>query len=161
MPTSDEERERHRWWLLRFGPRHDSGVVYQADAEGEVWASAIAEMVPFLASTSDFAPADMQYRMYRQHLWDPASGLYGQRFNVDDERWVIEAPSATDNASIAEGMARALRVGGEGTPTEMRGRWQRQTSELIVACAVLDLDAESAELLSRAAAIGAEDGWFG
>lgn len=160
MPTSDDANEQHRWWLLRYGPRHDSGVLYQADAEGEVWASALAEIVPFLVTTGDFAPADMQYRMYRQHLCIPESGLYGQRYNVDAGQWVIEEVSASDNVSIAEGLAHALREGGTDTPTEMRGRWQRQTSELIAACASLDLDPGSAALLADATRIATEDGWL-
>ena len=147
--------------MLRFGARHDSGVLYHQDAPGEVWVDSIADVVPTLVSTGDFAPADMQYRMHRQHLWDPESGLYGERFDVDNEAWVRPERTARGNARVAEAMARALRIGGEGTPSEMRGRWQRQTSALIAACSTLDLDAESVELLSRAGAIGAEDGWFG
>ncbi|MCR6713495.1 MAG: hypothetical protein NVV57_12790 [Demequina sp.] len=136
MPTSDapeDPREEHRWQLLRWAPRHDSGVLYYPGHEGEVWADAIAEVVPFLVSTSDFAPADMQYRMHREHLWDPESGLYGEAFDVDTGTWVRKEPTASGNAKVARGMAEALRLGGDGTPAEMRGRWQRETLALIEA----------------------------
>jgi len=161
MPNSDEAQERHRWWLLRDAPRADSGVLYHPEAAAsEVWVQSIVEVVPFLVSTRDFAPADMQYRMLRSHLWDPESGLYGERYDVDKETWVIATPSATSNVAVAEAMARALREGGDLTPAEMRGRWQRETRELVAACSSLDLDSVSTALLARAVTLGTEDGWL-
>ena len=168
MPTSEEQRESEleaerqaqRWWLLRWGPRHDSGVLYARDHPGEVWASTIAEVVPFLVSTSDFAPADMQYRMHREHLWDPYTGLYGEAFNVDSGTWVREVPTASGNALVALAMAHALREGGTGIPAEMRGRWQRETRALIAAIAEQAPESEPAHMLSRAQELGREDGWL-
>jgi len=159
MPTSDEERERHRWELLRWGPRHDSGVLYHPASASEVWLDTLVEAVPFLVSTGDFAPADMQYRMHREHLWDPASGLYRERYDLANATWVREVPTASGNASVALAMAQALRVGGDGTPSEMRGRWQTQTRELIAAVAAMPATGEAADTLARAAEIAAADGW--
>ncbi len=160
MPTSDEQTQQHRWWLLRHAPRHDTGVLYHPDAVGEVWVQAIADVVPFLVSTGDFAPADMQYRMHRQHLWNAQTGLYGERFNVDEGTWVREAPTAHGNAGVAAGMAEALRMGGDGTPPEMRARWERETRALIDAMAVLEIDGEAASLLELAVRLGKEEAWL-
>jgi len=160
MPISEEEREEYRWRLLRWAPRHDSGVLYYPGHDGEVWADAIAEVVPFLVSTGDFAPADMQYRMHREHLWDPTTGLYGEAFNVDSGTWVRRAPTPSGNAKVASGMAQALRLGGDGTPTEMRARWERETRALMAACSAVSTDAEAHDILARAIAMGSEDGWL-
>ena len=160
MPISDSELEERRWQYLRWAPRHDSGVLYHPDTAGEVWAKTIVDVVPFLASTGDFAPADMQYRMHRSALWSTATGLYGEAFDVDHGVWVREAPTAFTNSAVAAAMAEALRVGGDDTPAEMRGRWQRETRALIDAMRALDLDAESAELVAAAVLIATEDGWF-
>jgi len=138
----DESREEHRWQLLRWAPRHDSGVLYYAGHEGEVWVDGIQQFVPFLVSTGDFAPADMQYRMHRQHLWNPSTGLYGEAYNVDNGTWVREPPTASGNAKAAVGIAEALRIGGNGIPTEMRARWQRETRALIAAMRVAGFDAD-------------------
>jgi len=159
MPTSDDERERHRWELLRWGPRDDSGVLYHPLSTSEVWLDTLVEAVPFLVSTGDFAPADMQYRMHREHLWDPATGLYGERYDLATATWVRKAPTASGNAAVALAMAHALRVGGDGTPAEMRGRWQRETRDLILAVTAIPATGEAAATLARAASIGAADGW--
>jgi len=157
MPTSDEEFQQHRWQLLRWAPRHDSGVLYFVGHEGELWVDGIAEYVPFLVSTGDFAPADMQYRMHREHLWTAETGLYGEAFNVDAGTWVRQAATASGNAKAALGIAEALRLGGDGTPAEMRARWQRQTRELLVACAAAGFANGD---LDRAAEMAAADGWL-
>ncbi|MGC4173779.1 hypothetical protein [Demequina sp.] len=160
MPTSDQQTQERRWWMLRWGPRHDSGVLYYPGHPGEVWVDAIGEVVPFLVSTGDFAPADMQYRMHREHLWDSQAGLYGEAYNVDSGTWVRQAPTASGNAKAALGIAQALREGGETTPAEMRGRWQRETRDLMEAMRDLALDAEAAALLTQALLIAREDGWL-
>jgi unsaturated rhamnogalacturonyl hydrolase len=108
-------------------------VLYYPGHEGEVWVDSIAEVVPYLVSTGDFAPADMQYRMHREHLWNPQTGLYGEAFDVDKAMWVREAPTASGNAGVAKAMAEALRLGGDGTPAEMRGRWERELLALVEA----------------------------
>lgn len=159
MPTSEADEER-RWWLLRWAPRHDSGVLYHEGHDGEVRVDGIAAVVPFLVSTSDFAPADMQYRMHREHLWNPQTGLYGEAFDVDEGTWVREAPTARGNAMVALGMARALHLGGDGTPAEMRARWQRDTRALIGAIATLELDADAARALADAVTLGTQDRWL-
>lgn len=160
MPTSDEEREWYRWQLLRWAPRHDSGVLYAPEHEGEVWVDTIHDAVPFLVSAGDFAPADMQYRMHREHLWDPTTGLYGEAFNVDAGTWVRQAATASGNAKAALGIALALRQGGDGTPPEMRGRWQRETRALIAAMTVLEPDDAAAAMLSEAIDLARDDGWL-
>ena len=149
MPTSESELEERRWQYLRWAPRHDSGMLYYPDSVGEVWAQTIVDVVPFLVSTSDFAPADMQYRMHRSALWSAATGLYGEAFDVDHGVWVREAPTALTNAAVAAAMAEALRAGGDDTPAEMRDRWRRETSALIAACAPLKLDGPSEALLNE------------
>lgn len=167
--------ERQRWWLLRHSPRHDSGVVYHLGDVPEVWVDSIYMVVPFLVSTRDFAPADMQYRMHREHLWHPESGLYGHRYDVEKGNWVRAAAWASGNGWAAAGIARALHLGGNGTPAEMRGRWQRDTAALIEACApfadggrfhdVLDdpdtfTDGTAGLMLAYAVFTGVADGWL-
>jgi|GEM_PF-1507003 len=158
MPTSDE-REEHRWHLLRWAPRHDFGVLYQPGRPGEVWLENMCHVVPFLVSTGDFAPADMQYRMHREHLWDPHTGLYSQAYNVDTATWVRQAPTASGNARMVAAMAEALRRGGNGTPAEMRGRWQRETRALMAALSGLELDEESARLVDGVRAVAQREDW--
>jgi unsaturated rhamnogalacturonyl hydrolase len=170
-----EALERQRWWLLRFSPRHDSGVVYHLADAPEVWADSIYMVVPFLAVTRDFAPADMQYRMHREHLWHETTGLYGHRFDVATGSWVRSAPWASGNGWVAAGIARALNIGGENTPAEMRGRWQRETRALIDACTpfaddglfhdVIDdpatfTDGTAGLMLAYAVFTGVADGWL-
>lgn len=170
-----EALERLRWWLLRYSPRHDSGVVYHLGDVPEVWVDSIYMVVPFLALTRDFAPADMQYRMHREHLWRQETGLYGHRFDVEANGWVRSAPWASGNGWAAAGLARALHVGGEHTPVEMRGRWQRETTALIDACSPLEdgglfhdvlddastfTDGTAGLMLAYAIFTGVADGWL-
>ncbi len=121
--------EAQRWWFLRYSPRDDSGVVWHVD--GEVWADSVFMVVPALALTHDFAPADLQYRMHREHLWNPDTGLYGHKHNTVTGVQVRPQPWASGNGWVAAGIARALHLGGEAVPAEMKSRWQRNTSDLL------------------------------
>lgn len=168
--------ERQRWLLLRWGPRDDSGVLWHIEGADEVWADSVYMIVPALVVTRDFAPADMQYRMHREHLWDGATGLYRHRVNTVTGEHVRGALWASGNGWVAAGLARALRLGGEHTPEEMRGRWQRQARELLDACAaweredgrfhdVLDdeasfVDGTAGLMLGWAALVGVADDWL-
>ena len=149
-----DEVERIRWWLLRWSPRHDEGVVY---ANGtRVSADSIYATVPALAFTRDFAPADMQYRMHREHLWDPATGQYRDGRDLEGVGAVDEPATASGNGMAAAGIARALRLGGDGVPAEMRSRWQANTRDL------LDASSQLADAgLAYAAFVGVADGWLG
>jgi unsaturated rhamnogalacturonyl hydrolase len=162
MPTSEDATDQHRWWLLRWAPRHDSGVIYAPEHEGEVWVDAFHDVVPALVATADFAPADMQYRMHREHLWNRDPGLYGERFNVDMGTWIDPVPSALGNARAALGMARALAIGGDATPAEMRGRWQRETAALIAAMGTLEVEpgTQAGAALAEARQLGTAGGWL-
>ena len=167
---------KQRWWLLRHSPRDDSGVVWHLRGLDEVWVDSIYMVVPALVVTGDFAPADMQYRMHREHLWNPETGLYGHRFNPVTGEAVRMLPWATGNGWAAAGIARALGIGGEGTPAEMRARWQLQTRELLDACSrweradgrfhdVLDdpssfVDGTAGLMFAYAAFTGLADGWL-
>lgn len=171
-----EALERQRWWLLRDSPRADSGVLYHLDGSPEVWVDSVYMVVPFLTSTGDYAPADMQYRMHRQHLWNPETGLYGHRYNVELKAPVRDAPWATGNGWVAAGLARALHVGGDGVPVPMRTRWCDEARDLLSACAeherpdgrfhnVLTDDATFVDgtaglMLAYAAFTGVADGWL-
>ena len=126
-----EAAERQRWWLLRFSPRADSGVLYHLAGLDEVWIDTVYMAVPALVATGDFAPADMQYRMHREQLLDTASGLWSNRRNVTTGQWSRQQPWGTGNGWVAAGLARALREGREGVPAEMRSRWQRDVAELL------------------------------
>jgi len=168
--------DRQRWWLLRHAPRAESGVLYHLEGRPEVWVDTVYMVVPFLAVTGDFAPADMQYRMHRQHLWNPETGLYGHRFDVEADAWVRDAPWASGNGWVAAGLARALHIGGDSVPPEMRGRWRAQARALIDACTpharadgrfhdVLDdpssfVDGTAGLMLAYAAHTGIVDGWL-
>lgn len=123
--------DRQRWWFLRWSPRDDEGVVWHLPASQEVWVDSIYMVVPLLTLTGDVAPADMQYRMHREHLWDEPTGLYRHRVNTVTGERVRGALWASGNGWAAAGIARALRVGGQRVPSEMRGRWQAQTRELL------------------------------
>lgn len=168
--------EAQRWWLLRYSPRDDEGVVWHLAGADEVWVDSIFMVVPLLTLTGDVAPADMQYRMHREHLWDPAAGLYRHRVNTVTGEHVRGAFWATGNGWAAAGLARALRIGGDNVPAEMRGRWQRDTTALIDAVAawetpegrfhdVLDdagtfTDGTAGLMLAYAAFAGVADGWL-
>jgi unsaturated rhamnogalacturonyl hydrolase len=168
--------ERQRWWLLRHSPRDDSGVLWHLRGLDEVWVDSVYMIVPALVVTGDFAPADMQYRMHREHLWDERTGLYGHRRNTVTGEPVRMVPWATGNGWAAAGIARALSIGGEDTPAEMRGRWQAQTKDLLDACGrwersdgrfhdVLDnpatfVDGTAGLMLAYAAFTGVADGWL-
>lgn len=168
--------DRQRWWFLRWSPRDDEGVVWHLQGAEEVWVDSIYMVVPLLTLTGDVAPADMQYRMHREHLWDARSGLYRHRVNTVTGEHVRGAFWATGNGWAAAGLARALRIGGERVPTEMRGRWQAQTRELLDAVArwetadgrfhdVLDdagtfTDGTAGLMFAYAALVGVADGWL-
>jgi unsaturated rhamnogalacturonyl hydrolase len=167
--------ERQRWWLLRWSPRDDSGVVHHLRGLPEVWVDSIYMVVPFLVLTGDFAPADMQYRMHREHLWNPQTGLYSHRFDLAAHEWVRADAWASGNGWAAAGLARALHLGGDDTPAEMRERWRRDTKALIDACApfadadrfhdVLDdpstfIDGTAGLMLAYAVFTGVADGWL-
>ena len=168
--------DRQRWWFLRWSPRDDEGVVWHLADTQEVWVDSIYMVVPLLTLTGDVAPADMQYRMHREHLWDEATGLYRHRVNTVTGERVRGAFWASGNGWAAAGIARALRVGGERVPPEMRGRWQAQTRELLDAVArweveggrfhdVLDdratfTDGTAGLMLAYAALTGVADGWL-
>lgn len=171
-----EALEKQRWALLRYGPRDDSGVLWHLDGLEEVWVDSVYMVVPSLVVTGDFAPADMQYRMHKEHLWDSATGLYAHRFNTVTAEAVRGAHWATGNGWVAAGLARALRLGGDATPTQMRGRWQREALELLEACVaweredgrfhdVVDdantfVDGTAGLMLAYAAFTGVADGWL-
>ncbi|MBC7298545.1 MAG: glycoside hydrolase family 88 protein [Demequina sp.] len=171
-----EALERQRWWLLRFSPRDDEGVVWHLEGVPEVWVDSIYMVVPMLVFTGDVAPADMQYRMHREHLWDGRSGLYGHRANTVTGDRVRGAFWATGNGWAAAGMARALRIGGDRVPGEMRGRWRSNTCDLLEAVAahetsegrfhhVLDdpttfTDGTAGLMFAYAAFTGVADGWL-
>lgn len=171
-----EALELQRWWFLRFSPRDDSGVVWHLEGATEAWVDSIYMVVPMLVLTGDAAPADMQYRMHREHLWDKRTGLYRHRTNTVTGERVRDAFWASGNGWAAAGMARALRIGGEAVPSEMRGRWQGETRELLDAAMkheaadgrfhdVLDdpvsfTDGTAGLMFAYAAFTGVADGWL-
>ena len=168
--------DRQRWWLLRWSPRDDEGVVWHLTGRTEVWIDSIYMVVPFLILTGDVAPADMQYRMHREHLWNPETGLYSHRADTMSRTRTRAEPWASGNGWAAAGIARALHIGGDGVPHEMRGRWQRETRALLDAVSayadpagrfpdVLDApdrftDGTAGLMFAYAAFTGVADGWL-
>jgi len=168
--------ERQRWWFLRFSPRDDEGVVWHLRDSREVWVDSIYMVVPMLVLTEDVAPADMQYRMHREHLWDERGGLYGHRTDTVTGHRARGAFWASGNGWAAAGIARALRIGGDRVPDEMRGRWRSNTRDLLDAVAahenadgrfhdVLDdpatfTDGAAGLMFAYAAFTGVADGWL-
>ncbi|WNM23222.1 hypothetical protein RN607_07785 [Demequina capsici] len=131
------ELESLRWWLLRWGPRADSGVILAAgpadDEAASVDVATLAVALPVMALTGDFAPADMQYRMHRELLWDEATGMWAASCSVDEHGAGIGSrPPVTQDATamVVETLDKALRLGGDAVPAEMRGRWAQQLAEL-------------------------------
>jgi unsaturated rhamnogalacturonyl hydrolase len=171
-----EALERQRWWFLRFSPRDDEGVVWHLRDSSEVWVDSIYMVVPLLVLTGDLAPADMQYRMHREHLWNESTGLYSHRANTVTGERVRDEPWASGNGWAAAGIARALRIGGDGVPTEMRERWRSNTQDLLESVAaretadgrfhdVLDdpttfTDGAAGLMFAYAAFTGVADGWL-
>lgn len=171
-----EALERQRWWLLRWSPRDDEGVVWHLTGRSEVWVDSIYMVVPLLVLTGDVAPADMQYRMHREHLWNAETGLYSHRADTVARSRTRAEPWASGNGWAAAGIARALHIGGEGVPTEMRGRWQRDTRALLDAVTsfenregrfpdILDqpdrfTDGTAGLMFAYAAFTGVADGWL-
>jgi len=171
-----EALERQRWWFLRFSPRDDEGVLWHLRDSSEVWVDSIYMVVPMLVLTGDVAPADMQYRMHREHLWDERSGLYGHRTNTVTGQRVRGALWASGNGWAAAGIARALSIGGDSVPEEMRARWRRNTQDLLESVAahetadgrfhdVLDdpttfTDGAAGLMFAYAAFTGVADGWL-
>ena len=168
--------DRQRWWFLRWSPRDDEGVVWHLRNAEEVWADSIYMVVPLLVLTGDVAPADMQYRMHREHLWDPQAGLYRHRVNTVTGEPVRGVFWGSGNGWAAAGIARALHLGGEAVPAEMRERWGANTRDLIDAVArheradgrfhdVLDdersfVDGAAGLMMAYAAFTGMADGWL-
>lgn len=168
--------DRQRWWLLRYSPRDDEGVVWHLAGRTEVWADSIYMVVPSLVLTGDVASADMQYRMHREHLWNADTGLYRHRVDTVTGERVNDRPWASGNGWAAAGMARALGIGGMGLPAEMKLRWQANTRALLDAVAahetsrgrfhdVLDDDSTFTDgtaglMFAYAAFTGVADGWL-
>ena len=171
-----EALDRQRWWLLRWSPRDDEGVVRHLTGRTEVWVDSIYMVVPLLVLTGDVAPADMQYRMHREHLWNAASGLYSHRADTVTKTRTRPEPWASGNGWAAAGIARALHMGGAGVPDEMRTRWQRETRALLDAVSsyalpngrfpdILDqpdrfTDGTAGLMFAYAAFTGVADGWL-
>lgn len=168
--------EKQRWWLLRHCPRADSGVLLHVEGLDEVWVDSVYMVVPALVATGDFAPADMQYRMHRQHLWNPETGLYGHIHNVVTDTPVRDVAWSSGNGWVAAGLARSVHCGGDALPQEMRNRWQRETQDLLTACAgfvrpdgrfhnVMNdpttfVDGTAGLMFAYAAFTGVADGWL-
>ncbi len=168
--------ERQRWWFLRYSPRPDSGVLFHLTGADEIWIDTLYMVLPALAVTGDFAPADMQYRMHREHLWNPTTGLYWHRADPLSGEVLRREAWASGNGWAAAGLARALRIGGVGVPPEMRLRWQSQARELLEAVSawetpdgrfhdVLDnpatfTDGTAGLMFAYAAFTGVADGWL-
>lgn len=169
-----EAAQRQRWWLLRFSPRDDWGVLHHLRGSAEVWADSVYMVVPALVASGDLAPADMQYRMHREQLWDRLTGLYRHRFDMATRTFARDAFWASGSGWVAAGMARALHLG--VAADTVRERWERETRDLLDACAafetgdgrfhdVLDdpttfTDGCAGLMLAYAAFTGVADGWL-
>ncbi|WP_062296119.1 glycoside hydrolase family 88 protein [Demequina maris] len=169
-----EAAQRQRWWLLRFSPRDDWGVLHHLKGSTEVWADSVYMVVPALVAAGDLAPADMQHRMHREQLWDEGTGLYRHRFDMASRTFARDAYWASGNGWVAAGLARALhlRVAAE----TVRTRWEGDARALLDACArheredgrfhdVLDdpasfVDGCAGLMLAYAAFTGVADGWL-
>lgn len=128
VPAADEF-EKLRWWFLRWGPRADSGVILAGpEPDGPVHIDTLCLALPVLAMSGDFAPLDMQYRMHRELLWTEATGLWAETGPCEPGHVPPGQPDATHK--VLDALARALMIGGDAIPAEMRGRWARQLVEL-------------------------------
>ncbi|WP_062464827.1 glycoside hydrolase family 88 protein [Demequina soli] len=169
-----EAAQRQRWWLLRHSPRDDWGVLHHLKGSTEVWADSVYMVVPALVASGDLAPADMQYRMHREQLWDAGTGLYRHRYDMASGEFARDAFWASGSGWVAAGLARALHLGVEADT--VRARWEREARELIDACTaferpdgrfhdVLDdpstfVDGGAGLMLAYAAFTGVADGWL-
>lgn len=166
--------QRQRWWLLRFAPRDDWGVLHHLVGSTEVWADSVYMVVPALVAAGDLAPADMQYRMHREQLFDSSTGLYAHRHDMATGVTVRPEPWASGNGWIAAGLARGLHLGVEAVT--VRERWEAETHALLDACAayarpdgrfhdVLNdastfVDGTAGLMFAYAALTGVADGWL-
>ena len=124
-----EEFEKLRWWFLRWGPRADSGIVLAgSEPDGPVHIDTLCLALPVLALSGDFAPLDMQYRMHRELLWNESTGLWAA--SAPSEPGEVPAGDVESTRRVADALARALMIGGDAVPAEMRGRWARQLADL-------------------------------
>ncbi|WP_062292008.1 glycoside hydrolase family 88 protein [Demequina phytophila] len=169
-----EAAQRQRWWLLRHSPRDDWGVLHHLKGAEEVWADSVYMVVPALVASGDLAPADMQYRMHREQLWDASTGLYRHRFDMATRTCVRDAFWASGSGWVAAGLARALRLG--VAAETVRERWETEARALLDACTryatpegrfhdVLDdpstfTDGCAGLMLAYAAFTGVADGWL-
>lgn len=169
-----EAAQRERWWLLRHAPRDDWGVLHHLKGSAEVWADSVYMVVPALVASGDLAPADMQYRMHREQLWNPSTGLYAHRYDMATGTLTRAEPWASGNGWIAAGLSRALHLGVEAE--SVRVRWESETRALLDAVArheradgrfhdVLDdaesfVDGAAGLMFAYAAFTGVADGWL-
>ncbi|MDN4473098.1 glycoside hydrolase family 88 protein [Demequina zhanjiangensis] len=173
-PAASEAAERQRWWLLRWSPRDDWGVLHHLRGSEEVWADSVYMVVPALVAAGDLPPADMQYRMHKEQLWNGGSGLWSHRLDMATGTLTRPEPWASGNGWVAAGLSRALHHG--VAAQEVRERWQRDLRALLDACAVhvteeglfhdiLDnastfTDGCAGLMLAYSAFTGVADGWL-
>ena len=166
-------------WLLTDAPRADDGTLFHLVDTAECWVDSVYMVVPVLVLSGHVEEAARQLDGHRRRLLDPATGLYGWRWDEAAGRRTHPAPWGTGNGWVVAGLARALRLLGQtpdGTARTFADDAAAHARAVLDACLerrrtdgtfgdVLDDPASFeetnlAQMLAFAALTGAADGWL-
>lgn len=133
IPGADAALDRQSRWFLQTCPRGESGVLHHMDGESQVWVDTVYMAVPFLVSIGHADEAEEQYRLHKDRLWHPESGLWGHIYDDGSSAWVRKVPWASGNGWVVAGLARALRLGAGWLDADTKAGWRTDSRELLEA----------------------------
>ena len=98
-------------WLMRDAPRASDGTLFHIEGTQEIWVDSVYMLVPLLVLANEEEAALAQFHGHRERLFDPASGLWGWRY--DDAAAALVHPEhwGTGNGWVVAGIARAIHLG--------------------------------------------------
>jgi len=97
-------------WFSTEAPRADDGTLFHLREAPECWVDSVYMVVPVLVLAGRVEEAARQFDGHRRRLFDPATGLWGWRWDEAEGRRTHPAPWGTGNGWVAAGLARALRL---------------------------------------------------
>jgi unsaturated rhamnogalacturonyl hydrolase len=171
----EEASRRQLEWLLRLAPRSDDGVLFHIEGTREMWVDSVYMVVPLLFQAGEPEAARLQFEGHRGRLFDATAGLWGWRWNEDEQRVTHPEHWGTGNGWVVAGIARALRSGGAADPwfASAAPSHARQVIDAALDAAasaggfhnVLDdpttfVEGNVRQMLAYGMAAGAADGWL-
>lgn len=175
-PAADVALDRQSRWILQTCPRGESGILHHIAGRAEAWVDTVYMVVPFLVAIGHADEAEDQYRLHKECLWHPDTGLWGHIYDDGAAAWVREVPWASGNGWVAAGLARALRLGSGWLDDDIKRGWRADVEALLTAVAaherpdgrfhdVLDdpstfVDGTAGLMFAYAAFTGVADGWL-